>query len=101
MHRKPHWCSLNLPLVNRAQNKLSEENEMGKNKKDETFPISEANRLLSPSLADVCRRLLLFDGANLNILLVPWDCCLCLSEYTERGPVPHPLAPDDDIQANL
>lgn len=52
-----------------------------KNKKtDEIFPISEANRLLSPSLADVCGWLLLFDGANLNIPPVPWDCGLCLSE---------------------
>lgn len=52
----------------------------GREKKtDEIFPISEANRLLSPSLADVCGWLLLFDGANLNIPPVPWDCCLCLS----------------------
>lgn len=32
---------------------------------------------------DMCGWLLLFDGANLNmwLLLVPSDCCLCLSQH--------------------
>lgn len=47
---------------------------------DENFPISEANRLLPPSLADVRGWLLLFDGANLNIPPVPLDSCLLLSK---------------------
>lgn len=73
--------------------------EKKKKQIDEIFPISEANRLLSPSLADVCGWLLLFDGANLNILPVPWDCCLCLSECdnTQKGLLSHPLPPDEDF----
>lgn len=71
----------NLPLVNRTQHKLflkkMKREAVGGN---ENFPISEANRQLSPSLADVRGWLLLFDGANLNIPPVPLDSCLLLSE---------------------
>lgn len=70
----------NLPLVNRTKHKHFLKKmkwEVGGN---ENFPISEANRLLSPSLADVRGWLLLFDGANLNIPPVPLDSCLLLSK---------------------
>lgn len=71
----------NLPLVNRTQHKLfPKKTKWKEGGGNENFPISEANRQLSPSLVDIRGWLLLFDGANLNIPPVDLDSCLLLSK---------------------